>query len=89
MSEINSSISGTQSGGFKGRDAVESQTIGRQSDIKSGSKKKESSAGILSDYYNPVAEKVQKTGDFLSDFFSGFAAGLAFENGVSEAVYEV
>ncbi|MGH1377997.1 MAG: hypothetical protein ACRBB3_04175 [Alphaproteobacteria bacterium] len=91
MSDINSSISGTQSGGFATKDKVMNQTIGRQSSIKSGASKKKSDSGLagISDYYNPVAEKVQKTGDFISDFFTGFSAGLAFENGVPDSAYEI
>ena len=90
MSDVNSNISGTQSGGFATKDKVLNQTIGMQSSIKSGgTPKKSGGAGGLSDFYNPIAEKIQRTGHSITDFFRGLSAGLGFENGVPEAAYEI
>ncbi|PCI53731.1 MAG: hypothetical protein COB36_11920 [Alphaproteobacteria bacterium] len=89
MSDVNSNISGTQSGGFTTKDKVLNQTIGMQSSIKSGgTQKKSGGPSGLSDFYNPIAEKVQRTGNSITDFFRGFTSGLGFENGVSEAAYD-
>lgn len=95
MSDANTSSisSSVQLGSSSFKDSNLSSEAKRQSagSIRSGatSKKSGSALSSLSDYYNPVAEKVQKTGNFISDFFAGFAAGLAFENGVSDVVYDI
>ena len=89
MADYNSSISGTQSGGFTAKDKNLNTEIQRQSSIKSGATtKRDSGTGYLTDSYNPKAEKSQKTGDSFIDFFRNFSKGLSFENGVNEAVYD-
>lgn len=89
MSDVNSNIAGHQSGGFTTKDKVMNQTIGMQSSIKSGGKKKSEPAfNGLSDLYNPIAEKVQRTGDLMRDVFARFNASLNFEDGVPETAYD-
>lgn len=88
MAEINSSISGTQSGGFSTKDKVLNQTIGRQSDKKSQSGNTGSGGDIIHEYNNMVMERSQKTGNWFSDFFTNFSRGLAFENGVDDVAYD-
>lgn len=90
MAEINSSISGTQSGGFATKDKVLNQAIGRQSSIKSGaSSPKGSGGGIASEYFNQIAEKSVRTGDRLYNALKNFTNGLSFENGIPDEAYEI
>lgn len=88
MSDINSSISGTQSGGFATKDKVLNQTIGRQSDRKSQSGNTSRGGDIIHEYNNMVMEASQRTGDWLSDFFTNFSRGLSFEDGIDEVAYD-
>ncbi|PCJ95860.1 MAG: hypothetical protein COA45_11785 [Zetaproteobacteria bacterium] len=90
MSDGNSNISGTQSGGFATKDKVLNQTIGMESSIKSGADKAKSGGGnLLHEYNNMVMEASQKTGNWFSDFFTNFSKGLSFENGVEDVIYDI